>query len=267
MVRNLFLPEEGETWGCLDYSSQEPRLMVHYAELTKQEGGEEAGNRYRENPRTDHHQMVADLAGMERSNAKEIGLGLPYGLGGLKLCRKLGFPTETNDSGWEVAGPEGRELIDRFHEKVPFVKGLMEATSNTAQARGWLKTMLGRRFRFNQWEPRYGKDFPIDDEEKARKEWGQIKRAFTYKALNKLMQGNAADQTKNAMSLIWAEGITPLLQLHDDLSFSFDPGDEGKKKMERCVFLMESATKLLVPSVVDAEFGATWSDATGPWPG
>ena len=270
MVRGLFKPEEGQLWGALDYASQEPRLTVHYAARTNQKGGHEAVAKFQEDPRTDYHQMVADLANIDRKPAKTINLGLAYGMGAVKLCHGLDLPTEmkTNDRGeeYEIAGPEGLEVIEKYHEAVPFVQGLMDTTTQLAQSRGWIKTIGGRHCRFNMWEPRRGWGVAIADEAEARKKWqGGIRRAHTHKALNRLIQGSAADMTKIAMQGIWNEGVTPMLQMHDELDISFDPGAAGKKQMERCVEIMEHSVELLVPIVVDAEFGKTWADAVHPW--
>ena len=76
---------------------------------------------------------------------------------------------------------------------------------------GKIRTLLGRLCRFHLWEPnQFGihKSLPHDQ---ALLEHGPgIKRAFTYKALNKLIQGSAADMTKKAMiDLIQRRYYTP----------------------------------------------------------
>ena len=76
LVRGLFLPEDGQIWAANDFSSQEPRLLVHYAALLGLPGAEKMAQAYRDNPDTDFHQMVADMAGIKRKAAKTIGLGL-----------------------------------------------------------------------------------------------------------------------------------------------------------------------------------------------
>ena len=270
MVRGLFLPEEGCLWGALDYASQEPRLTVHYAAKTNQLGGHEAVALFNENPRTDYHQMVADLAGIDRKPAKTINLGLAYGMGAVLLCHSLGLPTELvighDGKQREIAGPEGVLMIEKYHENVPFVQGLMDTSSELAQSRGWIKTIGGRRCRFNMWEPRYGWAHPVADKAEALEKWPKgVRRAFTHKALNRLIQGSAADMTKLAMREIWKEGVTPMLQMHDELDISFERSDVGKKQMDTCVEIMENCVDMLVPIVVDAEVGTNWSDAVHLW--
>ncbi len=279
LVRGLFLPEEGELWGSLDYASQEPRLTVHYAYLTHQEGSEEAVRAYNENPNLDYHGMVAELANIERKPAKVINLGLAYGMGEVKLCYDLGLPTEwivLVDGVWvsadgphsvypsrEIAGAEGKALIAKYHQKVPFIKGLTTTCSNLAGDRGWIRTLGGRLCRFDFWEP-YGARKPaIQGRSAAAVAYPsqRLKRAYTHKAMNRLIQGSAADQTKKAMLMMYQAGILPMLQMHDELCLTVSESKEWKIAQE----CMIEAHQLEVPVVVDCEFGTTWGDATHEW--
>jgi DNA polymerase I-like protein with 3'-5' exonuclease and polymerase domains len=85
---------------------------------------------------------------------------------------------------------------------------------------------------------------------------GNIKRAFTYKALNKLIQGSAADMTKQAMVNLREAGITPMIQLHDELNVSY----ENEKQANNIKEIMEQAVPLKVPNKVDFEDGECWGD-------
>lgn len=292
-IRGCCLPEEGEFWGQLDYSSQEPRLTVHYAGLMNLPGARDAVARYNENPRTDYHQMVADMAGIPRKAAKTINLGLAYGMGGPKLCHKLGLPTrwiwrnpETQrweesekGRGIEVAGPEGESLIKQYHQNVPFIQGLMDACGRVAADRGYIVTIGGRRCRFDFWEASRAKgapqryDLALARTQKRGDPWyGQVlRRAYTHKALNRLIQGSAADQTKKAMLWMYEEGILPLIQMHDELDVSV--GD--RRTLELAQRIMIEAVPLSVPTVVDVECGRDWGHAGAadswsmeevPWP-
>ena len=84
MIRSLFIPEKGCTWGCFDYSQQEPRLVVHYAALDGLYGVQEVIDAYKDGE-ADFHQIVAEMADIPRSQAKTINLGLFYGMGKNKL--------------------------------------------------------------------------------------------------------------------------------------------------------------------------------------
>jgi len=250
LVRSLFLPEEGELWASNDFSSQEPRLLVHYASLLDLPGSELMVDAYRNNPDTDFHQMVADMAGIKRKAAKTIGLGLMYGMGVAKLATQLDLTHE-----------EAKELIDTFHKKVPFLKGtvnsVMRRIDNPA-ANGAIRTLLGRKCRFPLWEPmQYGvnKAMPY---EQALVEYGpRIKRAGTYKGLNRLIQGSAADQTKRAMVALHEAGENLLLQVHDELVISV----KDRAQAERAAEIMANCVGMEIPSRVDVEVGPSWGEA------
>ena len=248
-IRSIFMPEEDHRWGCFDYSQQEPRLVVHYALATLGTTGvasiAEAYNE--EDSATDFHKMVADITGMPRREAKTINLGLFYGMGKARLQAQLG-----------VTEQRAKELLDTYHEKVPFIKQLIYHTMDRAQQRGWIRTILGRRCRFDKWEPRtFGMHKPQTFEEASLEHGsGNIKRAFTYKALNKLIQGSAADMTKQAMVNLREAGIIPMIQVHDELNISF----KNEKQADEIKEIMEQAIPLKVPNKVDFEDGECWGD-------
>ncbi len=243
-IRSLFIPEEGHKWGVFDYSQQEPRLVVHYAALYKLPSVYDVVDAYETDSNSDFHQTVADMAEIPRSQAKTINLGLFYGMGKAKLQAELG-----------VSKDKAEELFNIYHSRVPFVKSLMNSVSNRAQRRGQIRTLLGRLCRFHLWEPnQFGihKALPFDE---ARAEYGPgIKRAYTYKALNKLIQGSAADMTKKSMLDLYKEGIVAHIQIHDELDISVESSEQAKKIVE----IMENAVKLEIPNKVDYESGKNW---------
>ena len=240
-IRSLFIPEEGCQWGCFDYSQQEPRLVTHYASLDGLYGVDEVLNSYNEGE-ADFHQIVSDMANIPRGQAKTINLGLFYGMGKNKLQAELGVSKE-----------DAEDLFRTYHDKVPFVKMLMESVMRRAQDKGRVRTLLGRRCRFNLWEPnQFGIHKALPHEEALAEHGPGIKRAFTYKALNKLIQGSAADMTKKAMVDLYKEGIIPHIQVHDELDISVNNNADKIKK------IMESAVELEVPNKVDYESGPNW---------
>jgi len=244
-IRSLFIPEEGHTWGCFDYNQQEPRLVVHYATLQNLYGVDEVLEAYREGD-ADFHNIVADMAEIPRSQAKTINLGLFYGMGKNKLQAELG-----------VSKDKAEELFKKYHTKVPFVKQLMDNVSQRAQDSGKIRTLLGRLCRFHLWEPNsFGIHKALPHEEALREHGPGIKRAYTYKSLNKLIQGSAADMTKKAMVDLYKEGIIPHIQVHDELDISV----ESDKQAKQIVEIMESAVKLEVPNKVDYESGFNWGN-------
>jgi len=246
LIRSLFVPEEGCEWGCFDYSQQEPRLVVHYASLDQDTSVFGVKDAYL-NSDADFHTTVSKMADIPRDQAKTINLGLFYGMGKAKLQAELG-----------VSKDKAEELFAIYHQRVPFVKTLMKSVSNRAQQRGQIRTLLGRLCRFHLWEPnRFGinKALPF---EQAVQEHGQgnIRRAYTYKALNKLIQGSAADMTKKSMLDLYKEGIIAHIQIHDELDLSVESPEQAKKVVE----IMENAVKLDVPNKVDYESGKNWGD-------
>jgi len=251
VIRGLFIPEDGTQWGSFDYSSQEPRLLVHFAASirgpNRHDMIDDVVKAYNEGD-VDLHQMVADFAGITRKEAKVVNLGIMYGMGKAKLAGQLGIAEE--DAG---------ALLSTHHEKVPFVKGLADLAMQQAAKHGVIRTLLGRRCNFHLWEPRtFGYKQPLPFEE-AMQEYGQpLTRAFTYKALNKLIQGSAADQTKKAMADCYAEGLLPMLTVHDELCFSVQSSEQAARIQE----IMETGLSdvLKVPSKVDAEMGANWGE-------
>jgi len=254
MIRSLFIPEKDHKWGCFDYSQQEPRLVVHYAATTEpicfDDSVGSIVDKFKDNS-VDFHQTVADMANISRTQAKTINLGLFYGMGKAKLQAELGLNTKQ----------EAEDLFNQYHQNVPFVRDLMNYTSKTAQTSGSIGTLLGRRCRFNKWEPnQFGMHKPMDFEEAERTYGrGRIRRAFTYKALNKLIQGSAADMTKKAMVDLYNEGVVPHIQIHDELDISIQSEEQSNKIIE----IMENAVSLEVPNKVDYESGSTWGDING----
>jgi DNA polymerase I-like protein with 3'-5' exonuclease and polymerase domains len=243
-IRKLFIPESGEYWLKADYSQQEPRLLTHFARLVDQPGSKEVQEAYQQKD-LDFHKQTAEMAGVERSLAKTIGLGVMYGMGYHKLAREL-----------DMEPQEAKLMLQDFHAKVPFMKGMLEVVMNRANSKGVIRTLLGRKCRFDLWEPTsWGvhKALPLNQ---AQTEYGMaIKRAHTYKALNRLIQGSAADQTKKAMVDVYEQlGIIPLIQVHDELDCSV----KNEKEAEKVKEVMENCVELEVPSKVDIEVNETW---------
>ena len=244
MIRSIFIPEKGHRWGSFDYSQQEPRLVVHYAALHKFPSVNDVIDNYENDTSTDFHQVVADMAKIPRSQAKVINLGLFYGMGKAKLQAELG-----------VSKDKAAELFDQYHAKVPFVKQLMNSASNRAQERGQIRTLLGRLCRFHLWEPnQFGMHKALSHEDALQEHGPGIRRAYTYKALNKLIQGSAADMTKKAMLDLYKNNIIAHVQIHDELCISVKDQEQADKIVE----IMQDAVTLEVPNKVDYESGSNW---------
>ena len=245
LIRSLFLPEQDCVWGTFDYSQQEPRLVVHYAALSQLQGVSRIVDEYNQGD-ADFHQAVAEMADIDRKDAKTINLGLMYGMGKNKLMAELGLLVE-----------QAEKLLKKYHERAPFVKQLIDAVSRRAQERGRIRTIGGRICHFDLWEPAsFGIHKPLPHADALAEHGPGIKRAFTYKALNRLIQGSAADMTKISMVNLYKEGIVPHIQIHDELDVSV----EDPKQAEKIIEVMEQAVKLEVPNKVDYEKGKNWGE-------
>jgi len=258
MIRSLFLPEENEKWAAIDFSQQEPRILVHYAHVygktrgIELEGASEFVQAYNEKPETDFHSLVAEMASIPRKQAKTINLGLIYGMGVNKMSEELDIDVD-----------EAKALVKQYHARVPFVKGLMSGVMNRLNDKtsgGALRSLEGRKCRFDSWEPdtfAMNKALPFKEAVAAYGPTTRLKRAFTYKALNRLIQASAADMTKKAMVQLYKLGKLPLLQIHDELAMSVTNLEEAQEIAK----VMENAVPLEVPNVCDIEMGPSWGEA------
>ena len=296
-MRELFLPEEGCTWGAFDYSQQEPRIVVHYALKLKMKGTEEVAESYKNNPDADFHQIVANMAKIPSIQAKTINLGLFYGMGKNKLAEQLNLDYI-----------EATELFNKYHAKVPFVKQLSSGLQEFSKANKFIYTLEDRFCHFDKWEPtkkkwnpkerkfvilvketkkvinektkkeieveeEVEKPVPLLSEEEAKLRYKADRHdmgypidkdceyfenfyrpAFIYRALNKLVQGSAADMTKKAMVLLYKKGILPHIQIHDELCISI----KDHKQANHIKEIMEGAIKLEIDNKVDYESGPNW---------
>jgi DNA polymerase I-like protein with 3'-5' exonuclease and polymerase domains len=245
-IRSLFLPEEGEKWASLDYSQQEPRLLVHYAQKHGLEGAETLIKFFHEGK--DFHQVTAEMAGISRKEAKTIGLGLMYGMGIAKLADSL-----------DISPDQAKALKKKYNDNVQFLNNIIVRATRYTEQNGFINTLLGRRCRFDLWENKDFYDKRMMSYENAKKTWAwnEMKRAGTYRALNRLIQGSAADQTKKAMVDLWKNlGVIPMIQIHDELNVSIANETQVKEIKE----IMESAVELHVPVKCDAEIGDNWGE-------
>jgi DNA polymerase I-like protein with 3'-5' exonuclease and polymerase domains len=268
-MRQIFIPEDNHTWASFDYSQQEPRIVVHYAikllknnpELTQENRQKEHRDKfkqkiinsiskmekfYKQNPDADFHQLVADMAKIPRIQAKTINLGMFYGMGKMKLQKELNLNKE-----------EAKDLFDKYHAEVPFVKKLSEELIEFAKDNELLFTLGDRFCRFDKWETtdkkwnnKIGRFNPVPLLTKD-----QAKTA--YKALNRLIQGSAADMTKTAMVNLYEQGILPHIQIHDELCISVKDDIEISKIKN----IMESALPLKIKNKVTCKKGNSWGSA------
>nr|DAH13147.1 MAG TPA: DNA polymerase [Caudoviricetes sp.] len=329
-IRGLFLPDtDEEKWLSMDYSGQEPKMLVHTVlALEKKYGTIAIGNdhyvpgveiamqdRFRGRS-ADFHSAVAYICVEEekklegivladepeeqqakevkafRPKAKSIGLGVMYGSGNKKVAEEMtkkGFPMTTEDAA---------NIRENIYKGVPFLDFINRQLMVKARTRGYIKTILGRRGRFDLWEvPVYdnkekkiigSKNFGFKTRQEAYK-WkdenkenyeslGTPTRAMTYKALNKYIQGSSADQTKTAMVHLYKKGDLYLnvldifyrrikdyeppkfkTQVHDEVNLSIKPNEN----VQQYQYIMEHCIPLEVEVVADPVICDNWAEAKG----
>jgi DNA polymerase-1 len=225
LVRSLFLPEEDNWWGRIDYSQIEVRLLAHYAIGSK---SDEIRRAFITDRNMDYHQWCAEVAAITRKKAKTTNFGIFYGMGVDRLCEQLGMERS-----------EGEAFLNMYYGKLPFLRRTLYAVKDQAESRGFVKTILGRRRRFPNTN-------------------------FTYKALNAIIQGSAADIMKKSMVDAWKAGIynelLPLLTMHDEMDVSVPKTKIAMEAYNELINIMEQTVKLKVPILCDAEIGDSWGE-------
>ncbi len=267
LIRSAFVPDGDDDWGRNDLSQIEYRGLVHYA---KGHGADEARRMYNRDRKTDFHRYVADICGIDpenkskRKGVKGINFAGTYGAGEPKLVRMICAQTG-------MTPEEAREVVATYKRELPFAERTLRAVADKAQERGYIVTILGRRQRFPFWEPR-SRNGPRTEftgcrsREEAEEAWGlSVQRSWTHKALNRLLQGSAADHMKKAMVCYYEAGIdkvlgAPLLTVHDELDLSVPRTAAGEEAFYEVSRVMETCIEYRVPIIAEAERGSNWGD-------
>lgn len=255
-LRSLFLPEDGEDWGRHDWSQIEYRLLAHYA---RGPSGNVVRQRYNDDPTIDFHSMTADLieevSGIKlgRGQTKNLNFGLTYGMGTAKLAATLGLSPEKTET-----------LFAAYHQGAAFAKATAEAVVQTVNDRGYLTTTLNRRARFDLYEPRYGYQPALPYDQAVIEYGSNVRRAFTHKALNRLLQGSAADLLKYALREFDRAGLDAIIPLlltcHDELGNTVPRTPAGREAMNEVKRIMENCLKFRVPILAEQSIGVNWGE-------
>jgi DNA polymerase I-like protein with 3'-5' exonuclease and polymerase domains len=261
LIRSLFLPETGEKWVRDDWSQIEYRLLAHYA---NGEGSNEARSAYNSDPKTDFHKMCAGFLGVDpedkiaRKRVKNVNFLSVYGGGVDKLAVTFGCSVE-----------EATEFATLYHKKLPFVKKTGERASKTAAQKGFVTTILGRRQRFPLWEPpgNWKRDHvPLPRDEAIKAHGTNLARAYTYAALNRVLQGGAADLMKKSLVDMHDAGVfdvigPPLVIVHDEFgnSVSFE-NKQHQQAIQEVQNVMQNSIKFRVPILAEREVGDSWGN-------
>lgn len=243
-TRCIYLPEEGDTWAKFDYSGQEPLFWVHYALKLGYRQAWEAKKAIERGEKLYNLLVNKSDNQLSYKEAKICGLARGYGMGPAKMSHTYGFTIE-----------EAERLLEYFDQTAPYVQNTARSAQRLAEDRGYIKTILGRRCRFNTFVDPMGSVYCAPQPKHLRD-----KRLYTYKAFNRLIQGSSADQTKKAMLSLVESGFEPYLriQVHDELNFSIHKKalkdiKDIKEVMETCM-----GDALLVQPSVSVETGESW---------
>ena len=251
VVRAVFIPDDRCDWVCNDWAQMDFRVFAHYVK------DRQILKMYEDDPDTDFHQVVSDLTGIPRkprfagdANAKQINLGLVFGMGQGTLAEEMGLPytMESDSKGkeWKKPGPEAVAVFERYHEAIPGVSSLLKGASSVARARGFVRTIMGRRIRFPHGH-------------------------FTHKAGGLIFQGSAADALK--VKLVELDryfrdidcGARLMLNVHDEFDTSVPQGmDHVHKEISRIVTKfdgIDTPIKFRVPIRTDQGIGSHWWEA------
>lgn len=249
IVRAIFLPDVGQEWNCRDWSQMDFRIFAHYAEVPQILAA------YQADPDLDFHQSTSDLTGIPRkprfagdANAKQINLGMVFGMGQGTMAYEMGLPYTVEvrrGREYKIPGPEAREVFKRYNEAVPGVKQVLDRASSVAKSRGYVKTIMGRRIRFPG-----GK--------------------FTHKAGGLIFQGTAADCLKQKLCEVheYLDGTDGrlMLNVHDEFDSSLPKGAEGERLSKGIGEIVEQfgpddEISLNVPIRSDCGVGPNWWEA------
>lgn len=263
-IRACYHAEPGALWFKNDYKQQEPRILVHFAELCGLPGADAAAMAYRCDPKTDFYEFVMKIANVNKRRAKDIYLSICYNQGLPAFAGSINQPEH-----------EAQEVLDTFNTALPFIRQISDKCTDLAKNRGYVRTLFGRRRHYRLWEP-FGKwkikrDLeakgmkqceieaylkPCEEKEAALK-WPKLKivRAHTHTGLNAVIQGSAADMMKAGLVKGWEEDKrVPYLSVHDEVDGPVS-GEEDAKKWQRT---METCVEMNVPILGDMSIGNHW---------
>jgi DNA polymerase-1 len=257
IIRELFIPDDGYSFFACDASQIEFRLFAHFS------GDRDIQRAYSSDPKTDFYLAVAAITGQTRSHAKITSLGKLYGMGLEMLANNLGLDCacgvglkckcDLPNNDWQHRLSCGRRpdthmpecpaltamgVAQQYDEKFPAAKKLARLAMSTAKERGYVKTLLGRRARF-----------------------GTGPRGI-YSALNRIIQGSAADVFKTKLLTCYRErstlGIHKLrMPVHDEVTGDFD-ATYSERLAE---FFNQQDFELKVPIRWELGFGDNWREA------
>ena len=240
LIRKAFIPSDNSIIVSADYSQIELRIFACMA------GIESLKDAFKNNIDV-HTKTASDIFKIpieavtkdKRRMAKAVNFGILYGISGFGLSENLNIDTK-----------EATKFINEYYETYPGIKSYKEEAIKKAHIDGYVKTKFGRIRTIPELE---NKNYII-------------RSGAERIALNKPIQGTAADIIKIAMVRLYKEfnkhnlKSKILVQVHDELVVDCpkDEFDIVKKLMKE---VMENVISLEVPLLVDIEYGDDWYQA------
>ncbi|MEN6605874.1 MAG: DNA polymerase [Bryobacteraceae bacterium] len=224
MIRRLFLPGAGD-YLCADARQIEYRLFAHYAEPPQMLAA------YAADPLTNYHKFIQAMVtkfrpGFLYDSTKTLNFMKLYGGGREHTAELLGLKRAESDA-----------FVDAYERAFPEAKALLNTASALAKRRGWVKTYMGRRARF-------------------------LDARFTHKALNRVIQGTAADIMKTKIVELHRERKTTEFVMrqtvHDEVDGDTTSPECTKKVTE---ILNTQAFPFKVPILWEIGTGRNWAEA------
>lgn len=252
ILRAMFLPDDGDEWLCEDYSQVDFRAAAHLINDPNVIAA------YKQDPSLDYHQIVSDMTDIPRNppyagapNTKQINLGLAFGAGAGKLAFMMGMDYEVSEYKNRMAylpGTQAKKIFDLYHSKLPGVKSFMKHAESVAKAKGFVKTLTGRRLRY-------------------------FSTGGQHRAAGHLYQAYAADLHKIGLirtdAIIRSEKLPARLNMscHDEIGVSTARDEKIASiiKREYTDFSIDSPTawiKMRVPIEASSDFGINWYEAS-----
>jgi DNA polymerase-1 len=231
LVRKFFLPDRGCVFCHRDYNQQELRILAHFED-------DVLLGRYTEDPSMDIHTFVQDMLNgatgrqLERRAVKTLNFGLVYGMGRKVLAERLG-----------VSEDEARLIKNAQLRAIPGLKTLSAEVARIGKSGGHITTWGGRHY---YCEPPQMINGGI--------------RTFEYKLLNYLIQGSAADCTKQAIinyDALRKDGRF-LVTVHDEINLSV-PRNKVASEMKLLKEAMLNV-KFDVTMLSDGKVGPNWGE-------
>ena len=239
-VREAFVAAPGHVIASSDYSQIELRIMAHISGDESLLKAFNAGLDVHRATASEVFGVAVDVVSSEqRRYAKTINFGLIYGMSAFGLARSLGIDNSA-----------AKNFVERYFQRYPGVKRYMDETRQSAKAKGYVETVMGRRLYLAE----------------INSPNGPRRAGAERQAINAPMQGTAADLIKLAMvkvqNVLDAEqrGTKMIMQVHDELVFEV-PENEVSWVSSEIPRLMAGVAELKVPLLAEVGVGPNWDKA------